>query len=197
MILLARAALAFRRKRHWLAATICALIVWSVASSAHLLPHSLSYFNELAGGPFNGHRCLLSSQWDAGQDLFRFVRWRERNRAARPLYCRLESALPLNLFSPELQGLPPSMFRQSPTASAGAPDSGQRNGSQAGIMPGWFALTPAAFLDADGHYRALFEGMEPVDRIAYSIWIYHVTLEDANRLRRLFGLDELPPGEPG
>lgn len=43
--------------------------VWFLASSFYVYPHSLSYFNELTGGPLNGHRHLLGSNLDWGQDL--------------------------------------------------------------------------------------------------------------------------------
>ena len=36
-----------------------------------MYPHYLSYFNEVAGGPSNGHRVLLDSNIDWGQDLLR------------------------------------------------------------------------------------------------------------------------------
>ena len=43
---------------------------WSVCSSLWIYPHSLSYFNELVGGPMNGQQHLLDSNMDWGQDLF-------------------------------------------------------------------------------------------------------------------------------
>jgi len=43
---------------------------WSIASSLLIFPHSMSYFNELAGGPKNGHHLLINSNVDWGQDLF-------------------------------------------------------------------------------------------------------------------------------
>lgn len=51
------------------AAIVPAATVGSVASSLWVFPHSLSYFNELAGGPANGHRHMLHSNLDWGQNL--------------------------------------------------------------------------------------------------------------------------------
>jgi Dolichyl-phosphate-mannose-protein mannosyltransferase len=43
--------------------------VWAAVSSLCVYPHSLSYFNELVGGPRQGHAYLLESNIDWGQDL--------------------------------------------------------------------------------------------------------------------------------
>lgn len=53
---------------------IIVLGCWLVTSSLWLYPHSLSYFNEVIGGPLNGPRHLLGSNVDWGQDL-RYVKW--------------------------------------------------------------------------------------------------------------------------
>ncbi len=45
-------------------------LTWAIGSSLWVYPHSLSYFNELAGGPAGGHRYLINSNADWGQDLF-------------------------------------------------------------------------------------------------------------------------------
>jgi len=45
------------------------LLLWSIVSSLLVYPHSMSYFNELAGGPKNGPAHLLHSNVDWGQDL--------------------------------------------------------------------------------------------------------------------------------
>ena len=53
--------------QQWPVAVLTAVAVcWSVGSSLWYYPHSLSYFNELAGGPTGGHAHLLDSNiaWD-------------------------------------------------------------------------------------------------------------------------------------
>jgi hypothetical protein len=50
-------------------------ICWIVTSSLWIYPHSLSYFNESVGGPFNGTAHLLGSNVDWGQDLRYTVAW--------------------------------------------------------------------------------------------------------------------------
>ncbi len=49
-------------------------------------PHQLSYFNELAGGPRNGHRHLLHSNLDWGQDLLFLKAWLDSRPDAKPVY---------------------------------------------------------------------------------------------------------------
>jgi hypothetical protein len=48
---------------------LAALVCWYVVSSVSVFPHYLAYFNEFAGGPDNGHRYLVDSNLDWGQDL--------------------------------------------------------------------------------------------------------------------------------
>lgn len=54
-----------------LAATAGAGLLWFVAGSLWVAPRYLQYFNELAGGPDGGHRFLIDSNIDWGQDLIR------------------------------------------------------------------------------------------------------------------------------
>jgi hypothetical protein len=70
----------------WVQAGRQALLVWvTVASAACLLflslvmwPDYLAYFNWVSGGPANGHRYLLDSNLDWGQDLIALRRYLER-----------------------------------------------------------------------------------------------------------------------
>ena len=65
-------------------ATVC--VAATVVSSAAALPHSLAYCNELAGGVTRGHRWLLDSNTDWGQDLYRLKSWLDRHQNGRPLF---------------------------------------------------------------------------------------------------------------
>lgn len=46
----------------------------AIGSSLSTYPHSLAYFNELAGGPRNGHKVLIHSNLDWGQGLLELDR---------------------------------------------------------------------------------------------------------------------------
>lgn len=48
---------------------VAGALVWYVAGTAAIWPHHLAYFNESIGGPSNGHRYLVDSNLDWGQDL--------------------------------------------------------------------------------------------------------------------------------
>jgi hypothetical protein len=52
----------------WRAAALGALAVVYAAQALWITPHHLSYFNLLAGGSSNGHRVLLDSNYDWGQN---------------------------------------------------------------------------------------------------------------------------------
>jgi tetratricopeptide (TPR) repeat protein len=59
------------------------LALWQVWIAASTHPHYLAYFNELAGGPKNGHQVLLDSNLDWGQDLKGLKRWLDVQGIAR------------------------------------------------------------------------------------------------------------------
>jgi hypothetical protein len=61
------------------------LAVWLVISAIVTFPHHLSYFNELVGGPNNGHRYLTDSNVDWGQDLPTLRDWIDRTQPDRRL----------------------------------------------------------------------------------------------------------------
>lgn len=62
---------------------VAGLIAWSAVTAWAASPHFLSYFNPAAGGTENGHRILVESNFDWGQDLLTTSRWLER-RATDP-----------------------------------------------------------------------------------------------------------------
>jgi hypothetical protein len=81
------------------------LLAWSVASSLAIYPHSLSYFNELAGGPKNGANHLLNSNIDWGQDLLFLEKWAQEHAGGQPVYTAF-----YNLYNPfdlEIAGIEP------------------------------------------------------------------------------------------
>ena len=155
--------------RHWKVATIAAIaLAWSVGSSLWVYPHSLSYFNELAPGPTGGHYHLGNSNMDWGQDLIYLSEWLDDHPEPRML--RLAYDMPLvdpKLAHVEYVGPPP-----------GTPE------------PGWHAVSVNQIHNRSRSYE-YFLRFRPVAMAGYSIYIYHVTLEEANRVRRELGLSEL------
>jgi len=157
--------------KHWKIGSIAgAALLWSVGSSLYYYPHSLSYFNELVGGPKGGHYHLGNSNIDWGQDLFYLKGWLDEHPEATPLTL----AYDMPLVDPKLAGVE---YTGRPPA-----DSPQ---------PGWHAVSVNQIHNRSGEYEYFLQ-FEPVGMAGYSIYIYHVTLEEANRVRRGLGLPELP-----
>lgn len=154
---------------------VVGLLTWSAASSLWVYPHSMSYFNELAGGPTRGDKYLLDSNLDWGQDAFYLARWREEHPEAVPL-----NTLVLNSYTADLAG------------TLGLRDPGRRNVDWAGApLPGWYANSVERIRDATGDYL-YFLRLQPVARIGYGFRVYHITLEEANRVRNELGKPLLP-----
>lgn len=64
-------------------AVLVLLVGGQLAANVQVAPHYLAFFNTLAGGPANGHRLLVDSSLDWGQDLPGLARWlREHNSGA-------------------------------------------------------------------------------------------------------------------
>lgn len=55
-------------------------------SSCQVRPHSLTYFNFLAGGPDGGHRFLVDSSLDWGQTLPDLAEWLNENAGKKPVH---------------------------------------------------------------------------------------------------------------
>src|SRR5438876_11457836 len=66
-------------------ATMMVLVLWSTYSSLSIYPHSLSYFNELAGRPDKGWEHLVDSNIDWGQDLLFLKTWMDDRPEADPV----------------------------------------------------------------------------------------------------------------
>lgn len=58
-----------RRAPRWIGPVLVALVVWQAIDAASVGAHHHAFFNALGGGPANGHRILLDSNLDLGQDL--------------------------------------------------------------------------------------------------------------------------------
>ncbi len=69
VVLGAAAAVALARKQRWGIYATGALVLWHVASSAHVFPYYLTYANEAWGGSTDTYRLLTDSNADWGQGL--------------------------------------------------------------------------------------------------------------------------------
>jgi len=190
---------ALRAKNTFTVAGGTVAICWSVGSSLWYYPHSISYFNEFVGGPMGGHHHLLDSNIAWGQDLTFLKRWYEDNPAARPFHVAC-----YGLLDSRLAGIDFSLPPVGPSA-IGLP--ADKPFEETGPLPGWFAvdvnhLHGARLTASDGHGRweslatdngdlTYFQNFLPVGMAGYSIYIYHISSEEANRIRHKLGLPNL------
>ncbi len=178
-----RAAVLLRIGPSFLALAVIVATSLSVTSSLWAYPHSLSYFNELAGGARRGPVHLLGTHIDWGQDLLHLKRWLTRHDEVVQLRFSVVSSV-----APDLLDLPRRLPPKTPLPSL----LRERDRTIAkGPLPGWYALSVNRIWDRSGEYRYLLR-FDPVATAGYSIYIYHITLEDANRVRRELGLPKLP-----
>ena len=157
----------------WRAVLAGGLLVWSIGSSLSVYPHSLSYFNELVGGPNGGPAHLLGSNADWGQDLRYLKWWVEKHPDATPLrlaYC--------GHCDPIYLGLKYTAPSPCTTKTGGAIE----------LEPGWYAISvnfirgyPCYASDGTGdivfyHRNELsyFSRLHPEALAGLSIFIFHV-----------------------
>jgi len=67
-------------------AAAAVLLGGQVWEAARIAPHYLAYFNALGGGPENGHRHLVDSSLDWGQDLPGLKTWLDQNADGAPVF---------------------------------------------------------------------------------------------------------------
>jgi len=186
LIWISKVAKAFELK-HWGVALPAGLaLLWSVASSLSVYPHSMSYFNELAGGPRNGHRYLIDASIDWGQDLWELKDWCDANPQARPMHAEVRGVIDLKHF-----GIRAASAAGWPLKDQGRAGQTRTDFDHLGPRPGWYAMSVHRLHDRSGQFDYFLQHYEPVDRIGYSIHIYHITPEDANRVRPKLGLPPL------
>lgn len=179
-IWIGRAAVVFEQRR-WLGGSLVGVaLAWSIGSSLWVYPHSLSYFNELVGGPTGGPAHLIHSNVDWGQDLLKLKKWLEKHPEARPI-----NLIYFGYFDPEHIGIDYMVPEEFASIQVG--------GSLAKIPPGWYAVSvnfvrgyPWFVYRGDGSAVSLpqgaltgFQKLKPVAMAGYSIYIYHVTEEQS------------------
>jgi hypothetical protein len=181
----------------WRAALTAVATGWMVVSSLLASPHYLSYFNELAGGPAGGPRFLLHSNVDWGQDLYLLRDWLRENDPG-PV-----GLAETHIISPAYAGIE-DFYR--PNRWPAPPEQANEPLSAVGPQPGWYVISanhlygfptglsdwhtkPEWFLDSPS--LRYFQMLEPVDRIGFSLYVYHVRIGDANRMRQALGLPPL------
>jgi hypothetical protein len=147
----------------------------------------MSFFNELAGGPANGHKYLLDSNIDWGQDMLYFKHWLEKHPEVHPLYMESQGFV-----TPQMLGIEASQAPQGPKPGETdrQPDSVI---DQIGPRPGWYAMSVHRIHRNTERFQ-YFLKFRPIGMIGYSIYLYNITVQEANQVRKKLGLAELPGG---
>jgi hypothetical protein len=135
-----------------------------------LMPDRLSYINELGGGPANGYRHLVDSNYDWGQDLVKLRRWLDEQKVSEPInLCYFGTA------DPRYYGI---RHRNLFLGYEYEPEDGLR-----AIVPGLLAVSATNlagnYWDATAReeWRAFMEKTKarPVGRAGQSILIYRIS----------------------
>lgn len=145
---------------------IALCLVWSISSSVAIAPYSLSYFNELAGGADGGHRHLLHSSIDWGQDLLHLKRWCSEHPDATPMFVCY-----YGMYNPIALGLNAEESPHGPDWAGKLPERK--------FQPGWYAISVNYLYGCE--WRLMnrevftpFQDLVPVAQCGYSIFIYRV-----------------------
>jgi hypothetical protein len=149
---------------------VALLVLNLLLIDAWMHPHYLSYFNLAAGGPSNGHRILIDSNIDWGQDLLRLQRWMAEEEIDRLKLAWFGTADPAyyGLNYDPLPGFPrPEFISQwtEPPFNTAAPE------------PGVYAISASSLWElplADKNVYPWFRQREPDYRVGYSIMIYEI-----------------------
>jgi hypothetical protein len=72
--------------RKWARAALLASVVWLLAENLRVGSDHMAYFNELAGGPGQGHRVLVDSSLEWGQHLPALETWLAQRADSTPVY---------------------------------------------------------------------------------------------------------------
>ena len=137
----------------------------TVIGSLWVYPYSMSYINELV--PVRKRpELVLGSNIDWGQDAWFLKRWVDQHPEIPSI--RIEYPCPEKIERVGVKSSgPPPMIPE----------------------PGWFALGINDIYASSGKY-AYFKGIDPVDRIGYSIEVFHLSEADVRRLREQYHFEE-------
>lgn len=158
-------------------------IAASIACSLWTYPHALSYFNALSGGPLAGHRHLVSSNIDWGQDLLYLKRWLDKH----PQAASARIAVHGGIVDPKDLGIDESRVPLGPVPGMNATHQQLLN---LGPQPGWYIINVGRLRHHSQGF-SYFRLLEPEARIGYSIHAYHITPTEANHIRRRLNLPEI------
>ncbi len=148
---------------------LAVLGAWCVFSSLSVFPDYLAFFNELGGGAGKGHKILLESNLDWGQDLKGLKRWMENNslKKIQFLYFGFHDARAPRYYGIDAMYLPGSWVSDSDIASQKPP------------FPSFLAVSANHLYEyllqrGERELVKTLQQIDPVASIGYSIRVYNV-----------------------
>jgi hypothetical protein len=176
------------------AGVILLLVASNVVSVLRVHPHYLAYFNEAAGGPENALAHLADSNIDWGQGLVPLKDWLDENAPGEKIRLAYFGTM-----YPEVLGIDYELPPYGPQAMPAWDDAGE-----VGPVPGLQAVganylvgVPFPAPNAEGRQTAIplgaytyYQRFEPVATPGWSIYVYDLSVEEVNRVRREMGLPE-------
>ncbi len=201
----------------WKRIACWAAVAWNLVAIARIHPHELAYFNELAGGPARGRFHLVDSNLDWGQDLNRLAAWVHRHPEWQNVRIAYWGPTPPELVGLSPYRVAPRDLRQMPAALRYPTESddpltwgpqpgkfaisvnfergmGFRMPCPQNLWDKFPLRSPArvgiTMLSVPKDSYRYFQEFEPrvEPEIGYSILLYEVSLEQANRVRKTMGL---------
>jgi hypothetical protein len=162
--------------RRLLAPLVVGTSLWCVSSSLWIYPHSLSYFNELVGGPNHGSAHLIDSNLDWGQDLIYLKDWLATHPHARPLKLAY-----FGNFDPRHVGIDYELPKPTAPSDDVANVSGGPKEYWCAISVGFLRGASGLAPSGDGHWKSIpahsFDALrtrQPDAQAGYSIYIYQL-----------------------
>ena len=116
-------------------------------------------------------------------------RWIDRHPEAQPL--GVAYSIPASILCVSGAGIPPVAVPPGPHPGAGTaphPD-------QMGPLPGWYAIFVGQLRARHRNYE-YFGYFEPVATVGYTVYVYHISEDEADGVRRELGLPPVAAGPP-
>lgn len=161
-----------------------ALLVFGSLSSLFYFPHSLSYFNELFGGPSQGHKYLSGTNIDWGHNVY-YLRDEIKRRRWDSVGMSLWTRYDLKLAGIEAQ------ITKIPKLKRVDVETLERIEDEAKVLqPGRYAVSVCIVQGTMGFSETAkkgvpidngmtyFQDFKPVGHVGYSIWLYELSEKD-------------------
>ncbi len=160
--------------RKTVVALILTLLGWYTISSLAVFPYYLTYYNELAGGPKNGYKYAVDSNYDWGQDLKRLSIWVEQ-QGIKKIYLDYSGAGDLRYYLKE-KFIPwngSSWWRFYKIQNLGKFPAGNYLAVSVTFLQEGRGVPTPGFKWQGGEYNWL-NNYQPIAQIGNSIFVYYI-----------------------